>query len=483
MIHCLSILILIATSAAAQPANDNADAARHARVAARRKGVAVICHRGASEFAHENTLEAYRAALELGADGSEIDIRRTRDGVLVCFHDDMLDQLLDAFGDVADYDWAELKAFSFRKPGAFGEFCRIPTLEDVFELHKRAAGLVHLDVKRPELEPAIIALVERMDLWDHVVAVNHETAPGILNHPRYRGLRYKGSLYADRLEVDAASIAAMLEKPGEMVIVDDPRGVLVALGRKLGRLSKEPVAPVKQPARAASRTDYSEAGLLKILLDDADWDSIPQSPAERKAKAETIRRRSRAAEEIRLRKLSSAAIEAALVRRVTNRSLHPEWMYNGLDAASALRALAEIRSPQFVGLARECLWRDDPAGAAVLDPAFEVPRSWTDFRTKGIVFGLLESFSGEASQQLCRDYLQLSDDESRRIGSPLFEPAAQALLALSPEESTAVELLQHGRGDVRGRAILTCLAQIDSPWARAALQRAAPHALKYVPPE
>src|SRR6516162_2226600 len=168
MIHCLSILILIATSAAAQPANDNADAARHARVAARRRGVPVICHRGASEFAHENTLEAYRAALELGADGSEIDIRRTRDGVLVCFHDDMLDQLLDAFGDVADYDWAELKAFSFRKPGAFGEFCRIPTLEDVFELHKRAAGLVHLDVKRPELEPAIIALVERMDLWDHV---------------------------------------------------------------------------------------------------------------------------------------------------------------------------------------------------------------------------------------------------------------------------------------------------------------------------
>ncbi|MGE5192850.1 MAG: glycerophosphodiester phosphodiesterase, partial [Deltaproteobacteria bacterium] len=182
MIRGLLLLASTLIVAGSSP-DDNADAARHDRIAARRQGVAVICHRGASEFAHENTLEAYRAALELGADGNEIDIRVTRDGVLVCFHDDMLDQLLDAFGDVADYDWAELRAFPFRRPGVFGEFCRIPTLEEVFELHKRLAGLMHLDVKRPHLEPAIAALLDRMDLWDHVVAVNHENAPGILKHP------------------------------------------------------------------------------------------------------------------------------------------------------------------------------------------------------------------------------------------------------------------------------------------------------------
>jgi hypothetical protein len=479
-----SLLIKFATFVAmSQLAHGDADTARHERVAARKRGVAVICHRGASEFAHENTLEAYRAALELGADGNEIDIRVTRDGVLVCFHDDMLDQLLDAFGDVADYDWVELRAFPFRTSGVFGEFCRIPTLEEVFELHKRLAGLMHLDVKRPDLEPAIATLLDRVDLWDHVVAVNHEKAPGILNHPRYHGLRYKGSLYADRLEVDAGAIAAMLEKPGEMVIVDDPRGVLVSLGRKLGRLSRGPVAPVNQPAQTVLPTARSEDDLLKTLLDDADWDVIPRTPAERIGKSHAIRRRARAAEEIRRRKLTSPAIDAALGRRVRNRSLHPEWMYNGLDAASALRALAEIRSPEFVALARECLWRDDPAGAAVLDPAFKVPRSWTDFRTKGILFGLLERFPGEPAQQLCRDYLQLSDDEAHRIGSPQFEPAAQALLALAGDEVTAGELLKHHRSDVRGRTILTCLANIQSPWARAALERTAPHALTYVLPE
>src|ERR1700687_873847 len=67
---------------------------RHERVAERRKGVDIICHRGSSELAHENTLEAFRATFELGGDGNEFDIRLTKDGVLVVFHDDMLDQRL-----------------------------------------------------------------------------------------------------------------------------------------------------------------------------------------------------------------------------------------------------------------------------------------------------------------------------------------------------------------------------------------------------
>src|SRR5438045_9765237 len=85
----------------------------HQRVAQRRAGVCIICHRGAHEFAHENTLEAYRATFEMGGDGNEIDIRQTKDGVLVLFHDDMLDVNLKAFGDVSDYTWEQLKQFEY----------------------------------------------------------------------------------------------------------------------------------------------------------------------------------------------------------------------------------------------------------------------------------------------------------------------------------------------------------------------------------
>src|SRR5437763_3735854 len=123
-----------------QPAESPADAARrHARVAERRSGVDIICHRGASELAHENTLEAFRATFELGGDGNEFDIRRTKDGVLVVFHDDMLDRRLDAYGDVSEYTWEELRRFRFRDPGPFGDQCRIPTLVEVFDLHRKYA--------------------------------------------------------------------------------------------------------------------------------------------------------------------------------------------------------------------------------------------------------------------------------------------------------------------------------------------------------
>src|SRR5262245_33496086 len=119
---------------------------RHQRIAERRRAVHIICHRGAQEFALENTLEAYRATLELGGDGNEIDIRRTRDGVLVCFHDDMLDRLLAAYGTIPELSWDELQRCRFRDEGPFAEQCRIPTLEEVFELHRKHAGLLHLDI-------------------------------------------------------------------------------------------------------------------------------------------------------------------------------------------------------------------------------------------------------------------------------------------------------------------------------------------------
>ncbi len=226
---------------------------RHAKVAERRRGIGVICHRGASEFAHENTLEAYRATFELGGDGNEIDIRATKDGVLVCFHDDMLDQRLEGYGDVSEVTWDELRQMAFREPGPFGEQCRIPTLVEVFDLHRRHAGLLHLDIKRPGLDKAIAELLDRMDMWDHVAYCNGEHGGVILTDARLKLRRYKAGLYQDRSEVFPEAIAAALEKPGDDVIVDDPRGVIVALGRKLGRPSRAPVAAVSPAPRPLTR--------------------------------------------------------------------------------------------------------------------------------------------------------------------------------------------------------------------------------------
>src|SRR5258708_6888418 len=158
----LGILLTVPVRAAEQPeirAETPAEVKkRHEQVAERRGHTHIICHRGSSEHAHENTLEAFRATFELGGDGNEFDIRITKDGVLVLFHDDMLDRRLEAYGDVSDYTWDELRRFKFRDPGRFGAQCRIPTLVEVFDLHRKYGGLMHLDIKRPGLEKAILDL-------------------------------------------------------------------------------------------------------------------------------------------------------------------------------------------------------------------------------------------------------------------------------------------------------------------------------------
>jgi hypothetical protein len=451
---------------------------RHQLVAQRRQVTDIICHRGSSELAHENTLEAFRATFELGGDGNEFDIRITKDGVLVVFHDDMLDRQLEAYGDVSEYTWQELQQFRFRNPGRFGEHCRIPTLVEVFELHRQYAGLMHLDIKRPDLDKLIADLLTRMDMWDHVGYCNMENGGVILRDRRLRLRRYKASLYGDHSEVFPDAIALALKKPGDGVIVNDPRGVAVALGRKLGKLSQQPVAPETIVKKENPKLP-AEAELIAILKDAADWDKVAQSKADMAQSGRRIRARALAAERLLARKTPSKEALAALEERVKNRSLHKDWMYHGFDAAMALRTLILLRAPNAIETARFTLWRDDPALDPVIDPRWKHPRTWTDFRVKMVIFPALEKFPGPATEKLCRDYLALTDAEAHKIGPPQFEEAAKALLAVSPKTETALELMKHRLQVVRGRAILDCVGHGDEEWARLALEKGAKFALEY----
>jgi hypothetical protein len=452
---------------------------RHERVAERRGRTHLICHRGAQEFAHENTLEAYRATLELGGDGNEIDIRRTRDGVLVCFHDDMLDRLLDGYGTVPEFDWSQLQQFPFRDPGPTGEHCRIPTLVEVFELHRRHAGLLHLDIKEPGLDEAIVQLLDRLDMWDHVAYCNADNAAAILANPKLKLSRYKAGMYLDRSEVDPSAIRSVLQKPGDGIILEDPRGVLVEMGRTLGSVSREPVAP--QPRTTTRPNELPTLHELIAVVSSADdWNTVAETPDDQASSATRIRTRARAAEQILAKGATSPDAFRALEDRVRQRSLHKEWMYHGFDGAMALRALILLRAPNAVELARHELWLDDPALARVHNPKWNTPPSWTDFRLKMLVFPALEKLPGAATERLCRDYLALSDDDARHIGPQQFEAAAKTLLAVQHSTETAVELMHHRLSEVRGRTILECVKFADEPWARAALENAAPYALAYV---
>jgi hypothetical protein len=452
---------------------------RHERVAKRLQNTGILCHRGALEHAHENTLEAYRATFELGGDGNEIDIRATKDGVLVLFHDDFLSGRLEAYGDVGDYTWDELLQFRFRDPGRFGDQCRIPTLVEVFELHRNYAGLLHLDIKRPGLDVAIADLLTRMDMWDHVVHCSAETGGAILRDPRTKLRRYKAGLYEDRGEVFPDAIAAALAQPGQDVIVEDPRGVAIALGRKLGKVSNSPVLPRQVLPNSRRRVARSEQELIELLRDAGDWDQVTESVDDQAAAAARIRARAEAADELLAGGMASDAALTALTECVHHRSLHRDWRHHGVDGAAALRALILLKAPQAVETARFVIWRDDEDLERVQDKKWNNPRSWTDWRMKGVVWQELGKVPAPETERLCREYLALSDAQAREIGPTQFEQATRTLLTVSPRAETALELMRHSLQVVRGRAILECLAHDGQPWAWAALERGAPHALAY----
>lgn len=60
--------------------------------------IQVWAHRGASGYAPENTLDAFRKAIEMGADGIELDVQLTKDGTVVVIHDEVIERVSDGSG-------------------------------------------------------------------------------------------------------------------------------------------------------------------------------------------------------------------------------------------------------------------------------------------------------------------------------------------------------------------------------------------------
>ena len=89
----------------------------------------VIGHRGAKGHLAENTLESIKKAMQLGADGIEIDVFRCLSGEIVLFHDEKLDKLTNGKGLIENTSLEELK-----KLKVMGTNQQIPTLNEVFDV-------------------------------------------------------------------------------------------------------------------------------------------------------------------------------------------------------------------------------------------------------------------------------------------------------------------------------------------------------------
>jgi glycerophosphoryl diester phosphodiesterase len=128
------------------------------------RGKLIIAHRGASNYARENTIESFEKATALGANMIEFDVRRTKDNVLIAFHDEKIqghstkDLTYEAISQMARYQGFD-----------------IPTVEGVL---KWSRGKIKLDVELKEegYEKEIVELLSRYFEEDQFVITSFNDA-------------------------------------------------------------------------------------------------------------------------------------------------------------------------------------------------------------------------------------------------------------------------------------------------------------------
>jgi len=136
----------------------------------------VVGHRGLMHAAPECTLVGFRACLALRV-GFEFDVRRSKDGTLVCLHDPTLDRTTDGRGKLADltFDQAKKLDAGSRFDAAFRNE-RIPRIEDIFTLiagDARGSALFAVDLKDTGggLEEKVVRLAESRNILDQLVFI------------------------------------------------------------------------------------------------------------------------------------------------------------------------------------------------------------------------------------------------------------------------------------------------------------------------
>jgi glycerophosphoryl diester phosphodiesterase len=164
-----------------------------------------ICyaHRGARGHAPENTLLAFELAFDLGADGIECDVQRSRDGQLVILHDGTVNRTTNGAGLVAAKPFAELRALNAGRRWGIPQ--RIPTLAETLEVIWRRGGTLNLEIKgeseaeavgTAEVVAPVLAALD--DAQRECILVSSFTHPAVAALKRHVPSPRVAVLYGDR---------------------------------------------------------------------------------------------------------------------------------------------------------------------------------------------------------------------------------------------------------------------------------------------
>ena len=134
---------------------------------AQNRSILAIAHRGEHIDHPENTVPAIQAAIDLGFDYAELDIRTTADKKLVLMHDPTVNRMTNGKGQVAKLTLAELRTLNFGKFGPQFAETRVPTFQQALQAVRGKMGIyVHIKEADPQ---QLIDMIESEQMMDHVV--------------------------------------------------------------------------------------------------------------------------------------------------------------------------------------------------------------------------------------------------------------------------------------------------------------------------
>jgi glycerophosphoryl diester phosphodiesterase len=136
-----------------------------------------VAHRGASAYEPENTLRAFRRAIELGADMSEIDLHLSQDGELIVMHDYTVDQTTNGHGAIKELTLAEIKQLDA------GQGEPVPTLQEVIDLVRGRNGL-YIELKAEGTPGATVELLRANRFTDYAQVIVGSFQPDLVRETK-----------------------------------------------------------------------------------------------------------------------------------------------------------------------------------------------------------------------------------------------------------------------------------------------------------
>lgn len=246
--------------------------------------VVAFAHRGGAYHPEieglENTLAAFEHAVALGYTHLETDVHTTSDGVLLAFHDAVLDRVTDRSGEIASMTLSDVRA------ARIGSHHQVPTLAELFDAFPEAR--FNIDLKSRTAAAALATFLAERDAWERAVVTSFSPAT-LRAFRRLSGGRARTG--AHPLEVAAylllpSAWLARWATPGRPVALQIPhrRGRLVVAGRGLIRRAhanglQVHVWTIDDPAEMRELLDRGVDGLMTdrtdllkdVLLERGQW--------------------------------------------------------------------------------------------------------------------------------------------------------------------------------------------------------------------